>query len=335
MRRNIVKLISLIAVMTLVMPLAGCFLEEFYIEPETSTTSSSSGSFTFTTNPYIRTNFDTVKNPYFAMLSDKEKDAYSNIYEELLAGNSKFESKVSLNGDELTKAIDAVLYDHPELFWLDNTYGYTYDPNTGDIKEVSFDFFDFADTPEKLESAKIQFNTAVDLIVAKALSYSTVVERELYIHDYICENTVYDDSAKYNQSAYSVIVLHQSVCAGYTRAFQYLMQKTGATCYYVTGRTDGLNNSQTVGSGDGSHSWNMILIEGGYYNVDCLWDDTASETYGSSIYPFFNLTDDAFIYHARIDMAFNLPSCTATDYKYSNQFGSTIEADSLIFEDAA
>ena len=62
MRRNIVKLISLIAVMTLVMPLAGCFLEEFYIEPETSTTSSSSGSFTFTTNPYIRTNFDTVKN---------------------------------------------------------------------------------------------------------------------------------------------------------------------------------------------------------------------------------------------------------------------------------
>ena len=79
----------------------------------------------------------------------------------------------------------------------------------------------------------------------------------------------------------------------------------------------------------------MVLIDGSYYNVDCLWDDTASDTYGSAIYPFFNLTDEAFIYHARIGMSVGLPKCNDTKYKYSNFFGQTVEAESIVFVDAA
>ena len=330
MRRFFVKFFSLLTAITLVMPLSGC-LEEFDFTDDYGAKDSTTAALSSQTTAYIRTNFDISENPYYAMLSDNEKNAYSQIFEELFAGNSQFECKVSVSADEISKAIDAVLYDHPELFWLDNTYSYTYDPETGDIRELTFDFFDFADTPEKLEAAKTQFNAVADSIVVQALSYSTTVERELFIHDYICENTEYDASGPYNQSAYSVLVLHESVCAGYTRAFQYLMQRLGVTCYYVTGRTDGMGGSDS----DGSHSWNMVAIDGEFYNIDCLWDDTASEAYGSMIYPFFNVTDEGLVYHARIEMAYYLPSCTATEYKYSNQFGDTIEADSIVFEDAA
>jgi transglutaminase-like putative cysteine protease len=266
-------------------------------------------------------------------LSETEKDVYSVLYDELSKGLQKFECPVEASADQLTKAIDAVLNDHPELFWLDNKYAYTYEQDNGNIKEISFEFYDFADTPDKLHSAKVLFEKTADAILDEARRKPFLVERELYVHDYICKNTVYDETAPYNQSAYSAIVLRKSVCAGYARAFQYLMNRAGITCYYVTGRTEGINGQPLNVTGEsGSHSWNMILIEGEYYNVDCLWDDTASETYGSSIYPFFNLTDEAFIYHARISMAIMLPKCSGTKYKYSNYFGQTIEAESIVFE---
>ena len=158
-----------------------------------------------------------------------------------------------------------------------------------------------------------------------------MVERERAIHDYICKNTTYDESAPYNQSAYSVIVLHRSVCAGYSRAFQYLMNRAGLTCYYVPGTT----TDSSIAGEDGAHAWNIVYLDGEYYNIDVLWDDTASETYGEDVYPFFNLSDSAFLYHARVELALSLPKCTGTKYKYSNYFGKTVEAEDLVFEDAA
>ena len=319
----------------LAVSIAGCFDENSFFLEETSPSVSSSAS-SSSARPFVRNDYDPVKYPYFSMLSETEKNAYSQICEELTNGNPEFECALEINATQLTNAIDAVLNDHPELFWVDNTFGYSYDPKTGNVKEITFTFFDFADTPEKLASAKAEFDDIVRPIMDKTLSYSSAVERELYIHDFICENTTYDMTADYNQSIYSVLVLKKSVCAGYARCFQYLMQKAGITCYYVTGRTDGLNSRVVGGSdADGSHSWNMVRLDGEFYNVDCLWDDTASETYGNPIYPFFNITDDELVYHARIDSAVSLPDCTATEYKYSNQFGATIEADSIIFADAA
>ena len=229
-----------------------------------------------------------------------------------------------------------MLNDHPELFWLDNKYSYTYDPDDGSIKEITFDFYDFADTPEKLRKAKIDMEEKADSVISEARHKGSMVERELFIHDYICQNTTYDEAAPYNQSAYSCLILNKSVCAGYARAFQYLMSRAGFVCYYVAGKTEGISGQVIGGSEDGgSHSWNMVLIEGSYYNVDCLWDDTASDTYGSAIYPFFNLTDEAFVYHARIGMSMGLPKCYDTKYKYSNYFGQTVEAESIVFVDAA
>ena len=45
---------------------------------------------------------------------------YSLIYEELSKGNQKFECPISVTADQLTRAVDSVLNDHPELFWIDN-----------------------------------------------------------------------------------------------------------------------------------------------------------------------------------------------------------------------
>ncbi len=328
------KIISAVMAFVLAFTLAGCDSGTDYSLETTGSTRRVRVEETepSVTEKYVRSSFNTTQNPYFAMLSEAEMDAYSLIYEELSKGNQTFECRVRLNADQLTNAIDAVLNDHPELFWIDNNYGYSYDPADGTVKEIKFTFFDFADTPNEWRSAKEIFDHEVEKITEKALAYPTLAERELFIHDYICENTNYDERAPYNQSAYSSIVLHSSVCAGYSRGFQYLMQKAGFTCYYVTGRADGISGI-TAGPGydEGAHSWDMVLINGQFYNIDCLWDDTASDTYGTMIYPFFNVTDEALIHHERTGRAVMLPGCTATEYKYSNHFGPTVEADSIVF----
>ena len=326
MHKTLVKILASVLLITSVIGLCSCFGDTGITGESTSMISGSAET------SFKRANFDSGIYPYFSTLSDKEKDVYSLLFAELYKGSQKFECTVKANADELSKAIDAVLNDHPELFWLDNKYSYTYDPDDGNIKEITFDFYDFADTPEKLRKAKVAMEEKADSILNEARQKTAAVERELFIHDYICRNTTYDEAAPYNQSAYSCLILNSSVCAGYARAFQYLMNRAGFVCYYVAGKTEGINGQVIGGSeSSGSHSWNMVLIEGSYYNVDCLWDDTASDTYGSAIYPFFNLTDEAFIYHTRIGMSAGLPKCYDTKYKYSNYFGKTVEAESIVF----
>ena len=328
------KIIPLFMTAVMIFMLAGCGFDTDYSLESTRFSSALHTSASTSSSVYVRSSFDEKRYPYFAMLTETEKNAYSFIYEELSKGNQSFECPVKIKADQLTKAVDSVLNDHPELFWLDINYGYSYDPIDGSIKDLNFNFYDFADTPEKLQKAKAEFNTAAEAVISKSRQYTTLAERELFIHDYICENTEYDVGAPYNQSAYSALILHRSVCAGYARCFQYLMQKAGYTCFYVTGRTEVRSGRESLGNyEDGAHSWNIVLLSGDYYNVDCLWDDTASETYGSAIYPFFNITDKDLLHHETIEMALALPRCTGTEYKYSNQFGPTIEVDSIVFAD--
>ena len=59
-------------------------------------------------------------------------------------------------------------------------------------------------------------------------------EKEKYVHDTLIEMNKYDENEKLNQSAYSALVKGKTVCAGYSRAFMYIMNKLGIRTYYIT-----------------------------------------------------------------------------------------------------
>lgn len=101
-----------------------------------------------------------------------------------------------------------------------------------------------------------------------------------------------------NQSAYSALVYGRTVCAGYARALQYLLQQFDIPCYYVTGY-----------AGE-NHAWNIVKLDDGYYNVDSTWDDTNPNTYD-----YFNCSDDEYAKdHARRDLSVYLPPCKGNRY---------------------
>ena len=346
MKKRLVKLVSVLLMLSVVSGLCACdefddyddydngngYEDDYDDDYDDSYDDESDEPSKAADGTVVVSDFNADQYPYYAVLSSKEKEVYSLLYEGLSQGSKKIDcQKANANEEQLTKAIDAVLNDHAELFWIDNQYEFTYDSDGGIIEDVTFDFFDFASTSDKLNDAKAAFEKAADDILAGIGSQQSAVEYERAIHDYICKNTSYEESAPYNQSAYSVIVLHKSVCAGYSKAFQYLLNKKGITCYYIPGTTTDSN----IGGEDGAHAWNIIYLDGEYYNVDVLWDDSASETLEEDVYPFFNLTDSAFLYHTRDNLAQSLPKCTGTKYKYSNCFGKTVEVEELEFEDAA
>lgn len=86
-----------------------------------------------------------------------------------------------------------------------------------------------------------------------------------------------------NQTLYSGLVNGQTVCAGYARTFQYLMNRLDIPVIYVTGTTD---------TGE-AHGWNIVKCGDNYYNVDVTWGDPVFAEGESGEY---NLPDDLIYY---------------------------------------
>lgn len=238
--------------------------------------------------------FDPQYYPYYGMLDEEGQALYRQIYANANAVNGIFNPIVNVSREKLKNVFMAVFNDHPELFWLESAYRGRFD-SSGSCVEIVLQFNALIDN---LEKAKAEFYAAAEEILVEADKQTSDYGVELYIHDSLMKRITYDLGAAYNQSAYSGLVNRRTVCAGYARAFQYLMQQMGIPCYYCTGY-----------AGE-NHAWNIVKLDGDFYNVDVTWDDTEPNTYH-----YFNKTDQDYgTTHIREDMSVNLPACNGTRY---------------------
>jgi len=239
--------------------------------------------------------FDTKYYPYFGMLNDNEKKLYKQIYANANELKEEFLPIVDIKVEEVKNTFEALYNDHPELFWLNTSYSYKYTESKKCVQVI----LNYNDTAKDLEKSTKIFNDKVNSIIKNAKKYKTNYEREKYVHDYLVKNIKYDKNATMNQSAYSALINKKTICAGYARAFQYIMIKLEIPTYYV------------VGVSNVNHAWNMILLDDGYYNVDLTWDNS-----DLSRYKYFNKTDKDFSSsHTRTGLSLNLPKCSATKYR--------------------
>lgn len=245
---------------------------------------------------YSNYDFDTDYYPYYGMLSQNEQTLYKQIYANASALSIAFIPDIEISKDKINTIIEAVYYDHPELFYLDNSYSYKY-TSSGNVAQITLEY---TFTSNTIDDANIEFNSSANKIINEALKLSTDYQKEKYVHDTLLEMITYNKNADLNQSAYSALVNNSSVCAGYTKAFQYIMTKLNIPTFYVTG------------DADGSHAWNIIKLDDGYYNVDLTWDDSEL-----SNYKYFNISDKILSKsHTRTSLSIYLPECNGS--KYSN-----------------
>lgn len=243
--------------------------------------------------------------PYRAMLSGEEQKVYDEVYANIIALNNHFDLVNPAAAGRIDDIVHAVYYDNPELFWIDSSYRYGYTADNR-VTDVTITFNSLAGN---IEETKARLDAAAAELLSQAEGLATDVEKEKLIHDAIVSEVDYQLSAPQNQSAYSALVTKRSVCAGYSRAFQYLMMKLGIPCAYC------------VGFAGEDHAWNLVQLDGQWYNVDLSWDDPIGSAPGEIHYEYFNITDDAIFYdHQRQDLSVNLPPCSATDLSYNNVF---------------
>jgi len=240
-------------------------------------------------DPGTDISFSELYAPYYSMLTSEMKQLYCQIYANAQNCTEQFQPVVKTTDAELSTVFEAVIGDHPELFWMDTAYGCKID-RTGNVLEITLKFYELTD---RLDNAKNEFEKAAQKILSGAADLNTDLERETYLHDSLVESVTYDLSAPMNQSAYSAIVEGKTVCAGYARAFQYLMQNLGIPCFYCTGY-----------SGQ-DHAWNIVYVNQLFRNVDVTWDDMPEISYD-----YFNRSDAEFFgTHMRKGLSVYLPVC--------------------------
>lgn len=266
--------------------------------------------------------FDTLYAPYYAQLSKDEQIVYRQLYQAVTNCVEQFEPQAEISVQSLKKIALAMSYDQPQLFWWEGSFSYSsfeYKPDLPvEVRPV------YNDLATDLETHQKEFNAAAEQLLSGALAMERPQDRELYIHDTLIRLVTYTDAAAYSQTAYSALVNHETVCAGYTRAFQYLMRKLDIPCYYCAGTAAEDESSQPQ-----SHSWNIIQLKDSFYNIDITWDDNASN--GFIGYVFFNRTDSFFDakLHTRASEGFTLPACESTECSLENLFGVQPLVDSL------
>lgn len=266
--------------------------------------------------------------PFYALLSDKKKV----VYEEALAcienGGNGFTPSYELDQETISTILKYIYYDQPQLFWYaPDDSSISCDGDAGDVLEIIPGYNDLAND---LEYNRQFIEGVADQLLNETNALSDV-EAEKFFHDYICRNTAYQ-LGTHDQNIYSVFVENKTVCAGYTRALQYLMIKRGVPCYYCTGTLYSEEKSDWV-----YHAWNIIKLDGNYYNCDLTWDDFYNETdkYPSYIgYEHFNTSDAQYILDVenslgrlRTGDGIVLPACNADDLNYQALYGMEWEYD--------
>lgn len=118
-------------------------------------------------------------------------------------------------------------------------------------------------------------------------------EKVKKVHDYIIKRVAYDQTYQ-KYSAYDALINKSSVCEGYATAAYRLFTELGLESRIVTGWA-GVKVPV-------AHAWNIVKVDGKWYNIDLTWDDPITNT-GEQIliYDYFLKNEEDFKYHYRDD----------------------------------
>lgn len=251
-----------------------------------------------------------VEEYYYNNLPEGLHEIYREMYVHIMMNEDSGDIMSKVSADDFWKAYYAVLADHPEIFWVGSSAQIK---ESGLTKEVVSYSFETTVPTEARVSMKENLEAAADNCIMQISADATDYQKIKYVYEYLIDTVEYSSGSADSQNIQSALLYRASVCAGYSKAFQYILNRMGLFCTYVTG---------TIKDG-GDHGWNMVRIGGNYYYVDVTWGDPVFANRMDHIdsgqtknYNYLCCTEyDLFKTHVPSD-AIPLPSCTSDDYNY-------------------
>lgn len=253
----------------------------------------------------------------YERLTASGKTLYAEILK--ILENEGQDVVVSTTSDEaIEQVFDYVLMDHPEIFYVDG-YSYTNYTLGNTITKITFTGNYLYDLDE-VKSRQTRINDYVNKCLAGAPSSEDDYYAIKYVYEYIIDSTEYDLNAPDNQNICSVFLNGRSVCNGYAKAAQYILNKLGIECTLVTGTAD-TNNSIGV-----RHAWNLVQCNDAFYYMDVTWGDSSFQTASGETadvsklprinYAYLNVTSSDIAVNHKVSNLISMPECNSIADNY-------------------
>lgn len=132
------------------------------------------------------------------------------------------------------------------------------------------------------------------------------IDKALAVHDWLVYNTQYQYG---NEDVSDVLFNHKAICQAYANTFCIMMDIAGIEC-------------DKCGSEKMNHVWNILKLDGYWYEIDCTWDDPTNDAdndgdrRGYVGHTHFMRSDAAFTEMGYHDYeSYNGITCTSTKYE--------------------
>ncbi|MBQ1503999.1 MAG: S-layer homology domain-containing protein [Oscillospiraceae bacterium] len=201
--------------------------------------------------------------------------------------------------EDYADAISAFSRDHVEVFWIDfSRVGLSVTEETvgdevrvfGELAPLDKDYWiEPYKSSSDVYSDRQAMNGGITAALSKVDRTSSPYAQLRTIHDWLCEQNVYDTDLSVDDyrrfeavSALDTNPYTMPVCEGYARAFKLLCDTLSIPCMLVDG----------IGYAGGTselHMWDIVRLDGAWYAVDVTWDDTRSD------YGYFLVGSSTFV----------------------------------------
>lgn len=209
----------------------------------------------------------------------------SDVEQVIINALENFEDEVDISEygvpkDDIGDIVTSIIEKNAQLFYIEREYRVSYTEQTNETNSIIF-CFKYSDS--ELGIKVNDFNSRVQLIVDEVMKSETDFDKIHSCHDYIVKNYSYDET-KGSSDAYNMLLTGKGTCMAYTELFGYIMKQCGIEC--TVAKSEEIN-----------HIWNVVLLDGEYYNVDVTWDDPIGGVSFSTNHKYLLKSDYYFDLH--------------------------------------
>lgn len=279
------------------------------------------GAYQFGDAPSERTYVSDFSSSLAADIDTLEMEEY--LYQQMKKCEETINvQKYNISKDKIGDIVFGVINENPDLYFVKKKFSYSLSGST--VVSVMLTYDDSYD-----DNAFVDATREALAVVKPEMSD---LEKAVVLHDYLAVNCEYDkenlDKGKVpdvSYTAYGTLVNRISVCEGYALAYKYLLNQAGIECLMV--KSEAMN-----------HAWNLIQLNGKYYQVDVTWDDPTWDLIGRARHKYMFRSDTAFVNNCEhhdwiVTEGSEVVDYKATDTSYDNAFWLKCNAPLVFVEE--
>lgn len=240
---------------------------------------------------------------YYRQMNRNQQIAYHQMLEGFEAAAPSFPVP-ALEMRELSDIFFRLRLDNPKIFYVTG-FSCRHAHGADNMQLVPGYMFE----KKKIKEHQKALAGRIARLVRPAAGMRTELEKEMYIHDFICSNVTYDKLKKsYSHEIIGPLQQGIGVCEGIAKTVKLLCDELGIPCIIAICGADPENGMKY------RHAWNVIKIQGKWYHLDATFDNSLAK-YGQKRFDYVNL-DDKKIFKDHRPVIYPIPACTDGDHFY-------------------